>query len=187
MALIARACGSILLGAGPWMLGLSAVAWGAVFMLEGLLGANVCGSALRLWTADAGDVGSYILAACLWSVMTIAMMAPSLGPPVDHVWRSGTRRHRLAALFGFLTGYTVVWVISGLALLAFCAFLANRMNSFDLALCAGGIVLAWQVSPYKHLISKEPQVPAPQPVGTAEPLQGRAAWQAASPSCGTCD
>lgn len=116
MPLVARAIGSVLLGAGPALLCLSALAWVAVFVLEDALRATVCGSLLRLWSAAATELSAYAVAAGTWSILTLAMMAPTLGRPVDHVWCATPRRHRFVALLAFVGSYVLVWVVAGVGL-----------------------------------------------------------------------
>ncbi|HUD32871.1 MAG TPA: DUF2182 domain-containing protein, partial [Variovorax sp.] len=93
---------------------------------------------------------TYLTAAGVWSAMTLAMMAPALGPPLDHVWRSSPRRYRLVALVTFLTAYLLVWIAAGIGVVTASAFLAARMAPSHLALAALAVMLAWQLSPSKQ-------------------------------------
>lgn len=151
MPLVARTIGAAFLGSGPVLLCLSALAWIAVFAVESELRATVCGSLLRLWAAVAAEFSTYVMVAGAWCVLTLAMMAPVLGPPVDHVWRSTPRRHRFGTLLAFLSSYVLVWDVAGAGLIQAALPLVARFTSVYLDAFACVLLLAWQLCPGKQL------------------------------------
>jgi predicted metal-binding membrane protein len=57
-----------------------------------------------------------------WSLMIIAMMFPLLNEPVKHVAHSVKGNDRNKAVFYFLSGYSMVWLMFGVSILALLQF-----------------------------------------------------------------
>jgi predicted metal-binding membrane protein len=151
MQLLARALGAAMLGPGPTLWCVSALAWIAVFTAEGALRATVCGSLLGLWSAPAIGMTDYLMAMVAWSVLVLAMMAPALGQPITHVWRATPRRHRAGALAVFIGSYLAVWLVAGGGLGVAAATLFAQWPPVDVAVGAGAALVAWQLSPCKQV------------------------------------
>lgn len=119
---------------------------------------ELCSSAL-LWSVPAPETYAFFLSQVsalslllAWLLMLVAMMLPVLSDTLAHVRRSAFRPLRLPMQIACLTGYLVVWMLAGIALLT---------GSVTLRLGAGqdttlpvliGLALAllWQLSPAKQ-------------------------------------
>lgn len=151
MRVLARALGSALVGLGPMLIGLSALAWVCIYAIQRTLQETVCGSVLRLWAGPGADISTYGTGAAAWSVLTLAMMAPALSQPLNHVWDSLPRRGRPGGLLAFMGAYLLVWLAAGACLAALAGWLSYRIAPDSLTLGVGAVFLAWQLSPAKQL------------------------------------
>jgi predicted metal-binding membrane protein len=86
-----------------------------------------------------------------WGLMLVAMMAPALIPPIDHIRRRSFKRRRTRSTLLFVAGYAAVWMAAGGVLMA--AILTARWLAPGSYLPAAVVVLlavVWQVSPVKQ-------------------------------------
>jgi len=86
-----------------------------------------------------------------WGVMLVAMMLPTLVPPLSHVYSRSFVQRRAQAIGLFLVGYGTVWLGVGVLLLALQALAQYAAPNVYLRV-AGAVLLAlgWQVSPLKQ-------------------------------------
>jgi predicted metal-binding membrane protein len=82
------------------------------------------------------------------ALMFAAMMAPLLGPPLRHVRDRSFARRRLRAMLLFAGGYSLLWIVAGVALLIAAAWIrATDSTVFFAAVLAMAV---WQFSPAKQ-------------------------------------
>ncbi len=126
----------------------------AVWSAQGAA-APICGSGWSqelslawLWSVGTG-----------WLLMVIAMMAPMLLPPLDHIRISSFSHRRTRSSLLFLFGYVVMWLAALLLMKGLTSLLkqggqyffsqtlsATLFSGLIAALLAG----VWQLSPYKQ-------------------------------------
>lgn len=96
---------------------------------------------------------SFALIVASWLTMMTAMMAPLLAGPLLHVWRQSLSRRRPRAILLFLTGYILVWMITGIILIPGAIFLQTISLSVGMAPAFIGalVALIWQITPFKQL------------------------------------
>jgi hypothetical protein len=140
-----------------WCLGLSVAAWLVLLAHSdaasgGMAMSHGAGeSAAMLVPSLTGGVSPWFMAASSWLGMVIAMMLPLevrtvRGTATHSLWR---RRHR--AIGAFLTGYLLLWLLTGLGLLALLAA-AEAAAPWPLPRLAGmafGLAAAWELTPLK--------------------------------------
>jgi predicted metal-binding membrane protein len=130
------------------------VAGGATLLnLPGLCAAAGLTPRLLLATLAAGlRLNSSGALAGSWGVMLLAMMAPLLARPVDHVWAGSSRRRRGRAASLFALGYFALWLAFGAVELAVAAVAHTVAQSLDVApfLLAAAAAFLWQASPWKQ-------------------------------------
>jgi len=97
-----------------------------------------------------------------WLLMVIAMGAPLLVGPVEHVRARSLRRSRARACAGFLVGYAAVWTLGGIGLLALAAVVAP----FPLAVAAG-LLLWWATPARQRCLNRRHRHPALPAFGQA--------------------
>lgn len=87
-----------------------------------------------------------------WLLMVAAMMLPKLIVPILHIWRHSLRRRRLSLSLLFVLGYTGVWMVAGIAMIAAIIALHLLMpGSYLPAIALSIIAIIWQCSPVKQL------------------------------------
>ena len=81
-----------------------------------------------------------------WLVMLVAMMPPLLAQPLLHVWRSSLVARRTWAVLIFGSGYAMIWLTAGIALIP--AAIVIKLSAGPAALIAVlGLALVWSCSP----------------------------------------
>jgi predicted metal-binding membrane protein len=91
-----------------------------------------------------------------WLLMLAAMTPPLIVAPLRHVRERSFAHRRPRAMFLFVIGYGVVWMIAGMGLqiLALQVMaLAERMAATDTLMClvlSAAVAMLWQVSPAKQ-------------------------------------
>jgi predicted metal-binding membrane protein len=132
------------------VLTISLSAW--IIILIGPHALSCCaakGSARSLETMFAASPAASLIMA--WTLMLIAMMSPTLVPPIYHVRISSFARRQGRSIALFVAGYGAVWLAAGGVLVA--AELAATWlapQSYLPAAVAGLIALVWQASPWKQ-------------------------------------
>jgi predicted metal-binding membrane protein len=86
-----------------------------------------------------------------WALMMVAMMLPTLVPPLCYVHSRSFARRRVRAMGLFVAGYGAVWLAVGSALLGL-QLLAQwaTVNLYLPVVVAGLLALVWQASPLKQ-------------------------------------
>jgi predicted metal-binding membrane protein len=87
-----------------------------------------------------------------WLLMLVAMMAPMLVSPLQHVLDQSFARRRARAVLFFLAGYIGIWMVAGIVILSMA--LAVRMlipNPVAQVAMVGILVVVWQCSPAKQV------------------------------------
>ena len=86
-----------------------------------------------------------------WALMLLAMMLPTLIPPIHHVRERSFKNRRVRAVTLFLIGYFAVWIGAGIMLLALILILnLIAPQSYLPAIAVGIIAFVWQCSPVKQ-------------------------------------
>lgn len=86
-----------------------------------------------------------------WFIMIVAMMAPTLISPLQHVWERSFRRRRARAIGLFALGYVSVWMLAGaIILLVKSAWSVFLSDSPLIALMGFLFAIIWQCSPVKQ-------------------------------------
>lgn len=86
-----------------------------------------------------------------WSLMLVAMMAPTLILPIAHLRLRSLKRRRARSVILFVAGYGGIWAVAGAVLLA--AAMAVGLVSVNPYLAASAVICAaivWQLSPVKQ-------------------------------------
>lgn len=89
-----------------------------------------------------------------WVLMLVAMMLPTLVPPVYFIWQSSFARIRVALITLFFTGFGLVWLLVGAGLTGlefFARSLAPPSWSWLPAIVVALAALVWQASPGKQI------------------------------------
>lgn len=87
-----------------------------------------------------------------WLLMLAAMMLPTLTAPIFHVYERSFKRRRFRSVSMFTAGYSVVWLLVGLVMLAAQhALNALLPTSYWLTLTVCLAAFVWQCSPVKQL------------------------------------
>jgi predicted metal-binding membrane protein len=136
----------------PWLFAVAGVATAASAALPRVLQVpEVCGALGRFAVADLppamGPKWSPVWLAAGWLVMVVGMMAPLLGQPLGHVWRSSLPGRRPWALLLFAIGYLLAWSAAGVVLVP--AAVALRLSLPEGVAAAIGVssALLWSASP----------------------------------------
>jgi predicted metal-binding membrane protein len=116
---------------------------------------TLCHSSATLPTAELVQIPSEInpLSSQLigWGLMVIAMMLPKLIIPIQSICMQSFKRYRFINSFLFVFGYTSVWMLAGVIIVAAILGLIQFMlQSYIPALSVGIIALVWQFSPTKQ-------------------------------------
>ena len=124
----------VLLGAGGWVV--------VIWLAQGMR--TMAGT---LWVGVAGFLA-------VWSLMTVAMMLPSVAPVAALYARSFTER-RPRRLLVFASGYLLVWIASGLPALGAAWVFGRLVGTNPLAIRATACIVclgvaAYQVTPVKR-------------------------------------
>lgn len=133
----------------------SALAWAVLLVNPGsILGSTHC---LHM---DAGSTASLQMLLAMnpistlavgWTLMSIAMMLPTLIAPIVHIYERSFSSRRFRSAMLFLLSYFLIWLPVG-ALFVVVQLLATVMQlTFWAAACVGFIALVWQCSPVKQL------------------------------------
>lgn len=86
-----------------------------------------------------------------WGLMLVAMMAPALILPINHLRLRSFKRRRARATVLFVAGYAAIWMAAGGVLLT--GILAVRLfapTSYLPAAAVTLIAIVWQLSPVKQ-------------------------------------
>ena len=86
-----------------------------------------------------------------WLAMLLAMMAPLLVHPIDHVWTRSFRRVRWRRVALFALAYALVWTTAGWLLASASAYLAGMVPVAYSAVAAVALAMAWQTTPAKQI------------------------------------
>jgi predicted metal-binding membrane protein len=87
-----------------------------------------------------------------WVLMLMAMMMPTLAPPVYFIWQTSFARLRAMLITLFFSGFGLVWLLVGAALTgAQLAASALAPQSWWPAGVVGLVALIWQASPFKQI------------------------------------
>ncbi len=142
------------------LFGLSALAWlvaGQLSMPQMRHGLLTGAASMRSMSSpEAGSMPMVGLFLLTWVVMMVAMMFPSVSPVVVTFdrWVRRTRPSRWSTVL-FVSGYLLVWTLSGLVIYAAAVYLAPLLPSGGGGLRWGGglLVLAggYQLSPLKRV------------------------------------
>jgi predicted metal-binding membrane protein len=86
-----------------------------------------------------------------WALMLLAMMAPTLVPPIYHIKLSSFARRQLRSAILFVIAYGAVWMTAGIVIMA-VTLIATALwsRSYLPATIVGVIALIWQASPFKQ-------------------------------------
>lgn len=86
-----------------------------------------------------------------WAIMLIAMMTPTLIPPLYHVQERSFKSRQVLHITLFLCGYLSIWVFSGIIILT-CAVLGNQYFGQGIMLSLTALAAAlWQCTPIKQI------------------------------------
>lgn len=86
-----------------------------------------------------------------WALMLVAMMSPTLIPPIHHIIERSFKRRRARSVTLFVMGYATIWMAAGIVLIAVTLMLNQLMpQSYLPAIVVGIIALVWQCSPVKQ-------------------------------------
>jgi predicted metal-binding membrane protein len=137
----------LLLSADAWLYLIAVEIWGAALSSVAPHNFHRHGFAPHIRSLDAWPVG--VLG---WSIMIAAMMFPPLIPQLRLVAARSLwgRRHRAMALF--LSGYTALWVVYGVAAEASLQLRRNAAPAMSTALVSLCFLVAafWQLTPQKR-------------------------------------
>jgi predicted metal-binding membrane protein len=137
----------------PWLFALAGVATAAsailpkVLQIPELCGAPVARFAVADLPLALGPEWSVTWLVAGWLVMVVAMMAPLLGQPLGHVWRSSLPGRRPWALLLFAIGYLLAWSAAGVVLVPAAAMLKLSLPEGAAAAVGQSIALLWSASP----------------------------------------
>jgi predicted metal-binding membrane protein len=132
-----------------WLFALAGVATAASAILPTVMQIpELCGAPLaRFAVADLPLAPGPEWLGAGWLVMVVAMMAPLLGQPLGHVWRSSLRGRRPWALLLFAIGYLLTWSAAGVVLVPAGAMLKLSLPDGVAAAVGYSIALLWSASP----------------------------------------
>ncbi|MFZ1545691.1 MAG: DUF2182 domain-containing protein [Candidatus Nitrotoga sp.] len=86
-----------------------------------------------------------------WFIMLVAMMAPTLISPLQHLWERSFRRRRARAMGLFALGYVSVWMAAGAVIQLVKSALSVLLTASPLpALMVFMAAIIWQCSPVKQ-------------------------------------
>lgn len=86
-----------------------------------------------------------------WLLMLAAMMLPTLTAPIFHVYERSFRNQRFRSLSMFVAGYSMIWMLVGLFMLAAqYALKAMFPSSYGPIVAVGLLAFVWQCSPLKQ-------------------------------------
>lgn len=86
-----------------------------------------------------------------WVLMVLAMMLPKLMIPIRIIISQSFKNMRLLMVLFFITGYVLIWTVTGFLLNILIFFINIQMpGSFIPAIVFGIITLIWQFSPTKQ-------------------------------------
>lgn len=114
-----------------------------------MLSSTMCGGTASQLMESAG-LGHQ---ATNWVLMLLAMMLPTLVPPVFFIWQSSFTRIRVTLVALFFTGFGLVWLLVGAGLTGaelLARSLAPPSWSWLPAIVVGLAALVWQASPAKQ-------------------------------------
>jgi predicted metal-binding membrane protein len=87
-----------------------------------------------------------------WLLMMAAMMLPTLTAPIFHVYERSFKRRRFRSISLFVAGYSIVWMLVGISMLAVqLGVNALFPSSYWPAVFVGVVAFVWQCSPVKQL------------------------------------
>jgi predicted metal-binding membrane protein len=86
-----------------------------------------------------------------WALMLVAMMSPTLIPPVRHILNRSFKRRRARSVTLFVVGYAAIWTAAGGVLIAVRLMLhLLAPQSYLPAVGVGILACVWQCSPLKQ-------------------------------------
>jgi predicted metal-binding membrane protein len=83
--------------------------------------------------------------------MLLAMMAPLLVHPIDHIWTRSFRRMQWRRVALFTLGYALVWTTAGWLLASVSGYLTAVVRVSYSAVAAVALAIAWQKTPAKQI------------------------------------
>jgi predicted metal-binding membrane protein len=98
-----------------------------------------------------GSAGESALSVASGLAMLLAMMAPLLVHPIDHIWTRSFRRVRWRRVALFALAYALVWTMAGWLLASASAYLAGLVPAAGSAVAAVALAIAWQTTPAKQI------------------------------------
>jgi predicted metal-binding membrane protein len=135
---------------------MSAVAWILLLVDSGALEqCPVAASGTLSWLEPLRmlfDMRSLVTLATDWALMLMAMMSPTLIPPIRHVWLQSFRHRRARSIVLFVGGYGATWMVAGMVLIALAPGLRSVFPKSPVLLASISFVtLVWQFSPVKQV------------------------------------
>ena len=119
--------------------------------------ASLVGWCVAMWTSAVSRdshahaaAGASALSLASWLAMLLAMMAPLLVHPIDHIWTRSFRRVRWRRAALFAVAYALVWTTAGWLLASASAYLAGMVPGAYSSVAAVALALAWQATPAKQ-------------------------------------
>ncbi len=92
-----------------------------------------------------------LVSAVNWAWMLVAMMTPSLIPPIAYIVSRSFRRRRWRSVALFVVGYTAIWIIAGGVSVVVLSGRAWSSLPWQVTVAATlTIAVAWQCSPVKQ-------------------------------------
>lgn len=85
-----------------------------------------------------------------WFLMLVAMMAPMLISPANHIRMQSFRHRRLRSIGLFLIGYFGIWLAAGVVLMSTELQAESIVRPLYLSMACVAVVLIWQFSPVKQ-------------------------------------
>jgi predicted metal-binding membrane protein len=138
----------------------SAVAWTALLMQP---------AAAMHHASMALPASAPIVPSVNWAWMLVAMMTPSLIPPITHLVSRSFRRRRWRSVALFVVGYAAIWMIEGGVSVVVLSGNAWSSLPWQVTVAAALVIaVAWQCSPIKqHCLNRCHLQPAIAAFGTA--------------------
>jgi predicted metal-binding membrane protein len=128
-------------GAAPALCAVSLVGWSVVMWT----------SAISRESHPHASAGASPLSLASWLAMLLAMMAPLLVHPINHIWTRSFRRVRWRRVALFALAYALVWTPAGWLLASASAYLAGMIPVPYSAVAAVALAIAWQTTPAKQI------------------------------------
>jgi predicted metal-binding membrane protein len=95
--------------------------------------------------------GASPLSLASWLAMLLAMMAPLLVQPIDHIWTRSFKKVRWRRVGLFALAYALVWTTGGGLLASAATYLAGLVPVGYSAVAAVALAMAWQTTAAKQI------------------------------------